>query len=51
VKVGPLKKRQKKNNSSRDEIYEKNSRMHLARLLKKTQVTKELNITPGLDKI
>jgi hypothetical protein len=35
------------NNSSRDEMYEKNSADHK----KNTEIAKELNITPVLDKI
>ena len=40
-----------KNNGSRDEIYEKISRIHSDRLYKNTKTTKEPNITPVLDKI
>jgi len=40
-----------KNNSSRDKIYEKTSRIHLDRLYKNTEITKELNMAPFLDKI
>jgi len=41
----------KKNNSSRDETYEKNSRIHLDRIYIKKKVARELNITSVLDKI
>jgi hypothetical protein len=45
-------KRCNKNNSSRDEIYEKNSRIHLDTDHKtNTEIAKELNITPVLDKM
>ena len=44
--------RRKKNNSSRSEIIEKNSRIHLDRLYKKnTEITKGPNITPSLNKV
>jgi hypothetical protein len=39
------------NNSSRDEIHEKNSRIHLDRLQNKCTNLKELKITPILDKL
>jgi hypothetical protein len=39
-----------KNNSSRDEIYENNSRIHLGRSQNKEKA-KELKVTPVLDKI
>jgi hypothetical protein len=32
VKIGPLSKRRKKDNSSRDEMYERNSGINLERL-------------------
>jgi len=32
VKTGPFKQQAQENNSSRDKIYEKNSRIHLERL-------------------
>jgi len=44
-------KERQKNNSSRDEIHEKNSRIHLDRLQNKCQIAKELEITPILDKL
>ena len=35
VKIGPLKQEKQKNNSSRDEMHEKNSVIHLDRLWNK----------------
>jgi hypothetical protein len=40
-----------KNNSSRNEIHEKNSKTRLDRLKTNKQIAKELKITPILDKL
>jgi hypothetical protein len=39
------------NNSSRDETYENNSRIHFDRYKTNTEIDKELNITPVLEKL
>jgi len=41
----------KKNYSSRDEIYEINSRIHLDRYYTNTRIANELNITPDVEKL
>ena len=46
-----LSRGHQKNNSSRDEIYEKNSRIHLDRLQNKYTNYKGIKITPVLDKL
>ena len=51
MKHGLLNKWCQENISSRDEIYEKNSRIHLDRLQKNLHIAKELEITPVLDKL
>jgi len=50
VKIGPLSKRRKKNNSSRDEIFEKTARYTGTDYKTNTKIKKE-NITPVLDRI
>jgi len=50
VKTGPLSKRRKKNNSSRDEIYEKTARYTGTDYKVSTKIQRE-NITPVLNRI
>jgi len=50
VKIGPLSTGRKKDNSSRDEIYEKTTRYIWTDYKTNTRITKE-NITPVLDRI
>jgi hypothetical protein len=50
VNIGPLSKRRKKNNSSRDELYEKTARYTWTDYKKNTKIGKG-NITPVLDRI
>jgi hypothetical protein len=49
--IGPLSRRCKKNNSNRGEIYVKTARYTWTDYKTKTKITKELNITPVLDRI
>jgi len=51
AKLGLLKQVTSENNSCRDEIHEKNSRIHLGTDYRTNgQIAKELKITPILDK-
>jgi hypothetical protein len=50
VKIGPVSKRRKKNNSSRDEIYEKTARYTWTDYKTNTKTAKE-NITAVLDRM
>jgi hypothetical protein len=51
AKLGLLKQRTPENNSSRNDIHEKNSRIDLDDYKTNTQIPKELKITPILDKL
>jgi hypothetical protein len=51
VKIGPLSKRRKRNNSSRDVIYEKTERYAWTDYKTNTRTAKELNITSLLDRV